>query len=45
MDTDALITGPGLEDDAIDCFAAHPNVGEMGTYLYEGTGSSGPAIG
>lgn len=42
LDTDALITGPGLEEDAIDCFAAHPNVGEMGAYLYEGDGIEWP---
>src|SRR5678815_5364545 len=38
MDSDALMIGHGLEDDAIRYFAEHPNVGQLGNYLVEGEG-------
>ena len=37
MDTDALMTGPGIEDDAIRFFDGHPDVGEIGHRLHEGS--------
>ena len=43
MDTDALMTGPGIEDDAIRFFDGHPGVGEIGHRLYEGDGIKYPA--
>jgi hypothetical protein len=33
MDTDALVIGEGLEDDAAAFFQANPNVGQIGTYM------------
>ena len=42
MDTDALFTGYGLEDDAIRFFRQHPNVGVMGNYLTQGEGIDWP---
>lgn len=38
MDTDALMTGAGIEDTAIRFFAEHPNVGEVGSHLVDGAG-------
>jgi hypothetical protein len=35
LDTDALITGPNPEDDAIACFSADPLIGSAGNYRYE----------
>lgn len=43
MDSDALFTGHGLEDDAIAFLEKHPNVGLMGNYLKEGEGIDWPA--
>lgn len=43
MDSDALFTGYGLEDDAIAYLAKNPNVGVMGNYLTEGEGIEWPA--
>ena len=42
MDTDALMTGDGLEDDAIAYFESHPNVGEIGTYCSNGEAIAWP---
>lgn len=43
MDSDALFTGYGLEDDALAFFAKNPNVGVMGNYLTDGEGIKWPA--
>ncbi|MFQ3567056.1 MAG: hypothetical protein SNJ59_08645 [Aggregatilineales bacterium] len=42
MDTDALLTGYGLEDDALAYFRQNPNVGQLGTYLHTGDGIAWP---
>ncbi len=43
MDTDALFTGHGLEDEAIAYFEQHPNAGLAGNHLTEGEGIDWPA--
>ncbi|MBI5667930.1 MAG: glycosyltransferase [Chloroflexi bacterium] len=42
MDTDAIMLGYGLEDDAIRFFEDHPDVGIMGNYFYDGVGAAWP---
>ncbi|MBE2269012.1 MAG: hypothetical protein IAE80_12340 [Anaerolinea sp.] len=42
MDTDALMTGAGIADDAIRFFADNPNVGEIGNHLFAGKGIEYP---
>lgn len=42
MDTDALMTGYGLEDAAADYFEHHPQVGEIGNHVFEGKGVEWP---
>jgi hypothetical protein len=37
MNTDAILTGYGMEDDAIEYFKEHPNAGEIGTHVKDGT--------
>jgi hypothetical protein len=43
MDSDALFTAHGLEDDAIAFLEKRPNVGLMGNYLTEGEGIDWPS--
>lgn len=38
MDTDALMTGAGIEDAVLRFFSEHPGVGVMGNRLHEGDG-------
>jgi hypothetical protein len=38
MDTDSLMTGSGVEDEAIRLFRQQPNVGQLGTYLIGANG-------
>jgi hypothetical protein len=42
MDIDAIITGKGLEDDALDFFKDNPKVGLLGNYLTSGEGVDWP---
>jgi hypothetical protein len=42
MDIDAIITGKGLEDDAIQYFKDNPKVGILGNYLTSGEGVEWP---
>lgn len=39
LDTDALVTGYGLDDEAIDFFEAHPSIGMIGSYTVKSDGS------
>lgn len=43
MDTDALMTGAGIEDEAIRFFQQHPGVGVIGSHLYANEGVRYPA--
>ena len=42
MDTDALMTGYGLEDAAAEFFGRNPQVGEIGNHVFDGKGIEWP---
>jgi hypothetical protein len=42
MDIDALVIAPGIEDDAAQYFALHPQVGILGNIQWQGEGTDWP---